>query len=109
MALEDGPLVIGPAVFGELHAHPNVVGGPFRSNLHAAGIRIDFQMEEHIWVLAEERYAGYANVRRASGGESPRRILPDFLIGAHALVHADRLVTLDEGIYRRYFPELCLL
>lgn len=102
-------MLIGPAVFGELHAHPYVTAESFQNNLHAAGIHIDFQMEKRAWELAGQRYAAYANARRASRSESPRRILPDFLIGAHAFIHADRLVTQDEGIYQRYFPELRLL
>jgi predicted nucleic acid-binding protein len=77
--------------------------------LSDADVVVDFELDEQVWLEAGRRYARYAKRRRRSGQEQPRRLLADFLIGAHALLTADRLITLDKGRYERDFPELKLV
>jgi predicted nucleic acid-binding protein len=42
-------------------------------------------------------------------GGSRERIVPDFLIGAHAQVRGGRLLTRDRGFYKQWFGDLQLL
>jgi len=105
----EGLLVISPFVFAELLAYPRATETFVHGFLEATGVVIDYKLEEKVWAEAGLRYARYAARRRQSTGEGPRRILPDFLIGAHALVQAERLLTLEPKVYRQDFPELRLL
>ncbi|HWQ69804.1 MAG TPA: hypothetical protein VN494_07610 [Patescibacteria group bacterium] len=47
--------------------------------------------------------------RRTHRDPGPRRILADFIIGAHALHNGFRLLTLDDRLYRATFPRLTIL
>ena len=54
--------------------------------------------------LAGELFSKY---RRAGGVR--QRILPDFLIGAHALVLGVPIASDDEGFFRKYFQGLVVI
>ena len=47
-------------------------------------------------------------LRRTRHPEASRRILADFLIGAHAMLQAEQLLTRDKDFYRTVFAGLQL-
>jgi predicted nucleic acid-binding protein len=98
--------VICAPVYAELMAHPLVSDGFVDKFLAETGIAVEFLLDEQIWGRAAEGFAAYAQRRRRSGGASPKRLLPDFVIAAHALLRADRLLTLDPSRYQQDFPQL---
>jgi predicted nucleic acid-binding protein len=107
-AKNQGALLIAPVVYAELLAYPNATESFVDGFLSDTGITVDFDLEGAVWVDAGRRFALYADQRRKSGHGEPKRLLADFLIGAHALLQADRLMSLDAARYRQYFPELKL-
>jgi hypothetical protein len=105
----EGALVICAPVFVELSAVPGLNVQTVRKALAETAIAIDFDLEEDVWMLAAASFAAYAIRRRRSGGGAPKRLLPDFVIAAHALLKADRLMTLDASRYSVDFPNLRLI
>ncbi len=55
------------------------------------------------------KLAGRCFARYLRRGGAQSGVLPDFLIGAHAEVHADRLLARDRGYLRDYFSDLPVL
>lgn len=103
-----GGVVICAPVYVELLAHPLVTRAFVDDFLTETGVVVEFILDEPIWRKAAEGFVAYAQRRRRSGGTSPKRLLPDFLIAAHALLAADRLFTLDPSRYQQDFPQLRL-
>jgi len=101
--------VICAPVYAELMGHPNVSESALENFLAEAGVAADFDLTAEVWQEAGRRFSRYATRRRRSGGGHPRRLLVDFLVGTHALLKADRLLTFDRDRYRRDFPDLDLL
>jgi predicted nucleic acid-binding protein len=107
MAAEGGLVVSGP-VYAELLAYPKATESFVNDFLADTGITVDFAFEQPVWVEAGRRFARYAKRRRRSARQGAKRLLADFIIGSHAMVHADRFMTLDPKRYARDFPELKL-
>jgi predicted nucleic acid-binding protein len=108
-ARQAGGLVICAAVYAELHAYPKATRDFIETFLETTGITVDYSVSNSVWQKVAEVYGDYAERRRGSGGGQPKRLLVDFLVGAHALLEADQLLTLDPARYQTSFPKLKLV
>lgn len=104
-----GPLVIHGSVYAELLAAPGNKQSHLDSFLKRGHLQVDWETTEGVWQMSGRAYGAYARRRAKSGGGQPRRILADFLIGAHALSLGATLVTLDDAHYRTAYPTLPLV
>ncbi len=102
-------LVIAAPVFAELMAAPGRNVDLLEDFFRETGIRIDWDLDERVWRMAGAAFQAFAMRRRRSGQPEPRRILTDFLIGAHALRFGYRLLTFDRKLYSIAFPGLALV
>jgi len=101
-----GSLVICGAVYAELLGSPQRTDRFVDQFCRDAHIDVEWQLNEEVWREAGAAFQGYAKRRHRQRAPQPRRILADFVIGAHALVSGYRLLTLDEKVYRASFPRL---
>src|SRR5262245_49611868 len=90
-ALVGGAVVISGTVFAELMAEQDRQESFIDSFCATTGIQVDWEISEQLWREAGREYKAYASRRRKQGDAGPRRILADFLIGAHAMHHGYRL------------------
>jgi predicted nucleic acid-binding protein len=105
-AFRRGTLVVAAPVFSELMAAPGRSEAFVGSLLEENGVAVDWDLDEPIWRAAGRAFQAYAERRRKQRDQGTRRILADFLIGAHAYIRGYRLLSLDERLYRTAFPTL---
>jgi predicted nucleic acid-binding protein len=97
-AMSEGRLIICECVLAEIC--PALSAPDLRDFLR--DWHLDFvPSSEESAILAGEHFERYLH-RGGRGG----RVLPDFLIGAHAKVHSDRFLARDRGYLRDYFKGL---
>lgn len=99
------PRVICPVVYAELAASREWEA--LKRFLELAGVEVAWEMPEEVWERAGTAMGEYA--RRRRGGALPRRVLADFLIGAHAEHHGLAVATFDRTVYEAVFPGVRLV
>lgn len=105
-AIENGQIVMCGAVYAELLALPGRTEKFLDEFINDAAIRVDWILSKPVWRCAGRAFEAYANRRRRQKAGQPRRILTDFLIGAHALENGYSFLTLDRRTYRAAFTDL---
>ena|SRR5690242_8001955 len=108
-ALEHGSLIVAAPVYAELLGFPSRNEAFLNYFFKESGIFVDWDFGEAIWRAAGHAFQSYVTRRRKQRDAGPRRILTDFLIGAHAMSNGFSLLTLDDRIYRAAFPRLTIV
>jgi predicted nucleic acid-binding protein len=94
--------VLSPVVWAEL-------AGMRESEAHLATLFSRLDLTRETLPFSAAYRAGLAHRNYRTRGGARERTLPDFLIGAHALIRGHQLLTRDPGRYRTYFPELPMI
>ncbi len=103
---QQGALVINPLILAELSPRFERA-----ADLEVALAGLPLKREALPWdaaFLAGQAFRAYRGQPGAASGRA-RSPLPDFYIGAHALVNGLRLLTRDAKRYRSYYPKLDII
>ena len=107
-ALARGPVVLCDVVVSEVTAGLGQ-GTEIMDVVEDMGMSYS-PVERRSAIRAGEMQRRYKERRRAAGisGALPRTV-PDFIVGAHALLQCDALITRDAGFFRDYFKGLKII
>ncbi|RZI62192.1 MAG: type II toxin-antitoxin system VapC family toxin [Rubrivivax sp.] len=114
LALSSGPVVLCDVVLSEVTAglgHGSEVmdaleemGLSFLAIDQRAAIRAGEMQRKFKQRLADK--GGPAKADATAAAVAATRAMPDFLVGAHAMLQCDGLITRDQGFFRDYFKGL---
>lgn len=99
---QEGRLIVCETVIAEVYP---AIADPLRFN----ELLSDWQLEFVPSTLQSAAAAGKMFAVYLERTRNNKRVAADFLIGAHALLHADRLIARDRGFFRDYFKDLLII
>jgi predicted nucleic acid-binding protein len=99
---DEGALILNQIVYAEFAYRYDTV-----EEVDAVLPPEEFRRSQLPWRAAF--VAAKAFRRYRNDGGSRRRILPDFLIGAHAAIGGFAILSRDTAVYRSYFPTVPLI
>ena len=104
-ALAHGPVVLCDVVVSEITSGLGR-GTEIMEVVEEMGMSY-LPVERHAAIRAGEMQRRYKERRRAASQQAPgQRAIPDFIVGAHALLQCKALITRDAGFFRDYFKGL---
>ena len=101
-AAKRGAIVINPVIYSEFSVRYKRM-----EDVDLLLPEPDYSRENLPWTAAFAASAAFRKYRQAGGGRD--RLLPDFLIGAHAAIRGHTILTRDPKGYRAYFPSVELI
>lgn len=106
-ALAQGPVVLCDVVVSEITAGLGH-GTDIMDVVEEMGLRY-LPIERRAAIRAGEMQRRFNQRHKISGHRITPRTVPDFLVGAHALLQCNGLITRDDGFFRDYFKGLKLI
>ncbi|CAN7243383.1 type II toxin-antitoxin system VapC family toxin [Pararhizobium sp. LjRoot235] len=100
-AAKRGAVVINPVIYSEFSVRYQRM-----EEVDALLPEPQYSRENLPWPAAFAAGVAFGKYRQAGGRE---RVLPDFLIGAHAAIRGHTILTRDPKGYRAYFPSVELI